>query len=65
MRRAQQLIACVALTACTHVAPYDRARLAHPTMIDEPTGRAATHVQTVTEGATGSGSIVESGCGCN
>jgi hypothetical protein len=56
-----------ALTAaCTHVAPYERGKLAHPTMTDgELDGPAAEHVYSVHEGATGGGSVAESGCGCN
>ena len=56
-----------ALTAaCTHVAPYERGKLAHPTMTDGVgDGPAAEHVYAVHEGATGGGSIAESGCGCN
>ena len=53
-------------SACTHVAPYERGALAHPTMtaavLDGP---AAGHVRAVHEGATGGGSVAESGCGCN
>jgi hypothetical protein len=52
--------------ACTHVAPYERGRLAHPTMSESaPDGPAASHVRSVHEGATGGGSLAESGCGCN
>ncbi len=56
----------VALGGCTHVAPYQRGHLAHPTMAatpeDEP---AADHVHAIHEGATGGGALVGSGCGCN
>jgi len=52
--------------ACTHVAPYERGKLAHPTMNDAVSaGPAAEHVYAVHEGATGGGSVAESGCGCN
>ncbi|HSQ63922.1 MAG TPA: DUF4266 domain-containing protein [Polyangiaceae bacterium] len=52
--------------ACTHVAPYERGKLAHPTMTDgQLDGPAAEHVYAVHEGATGGGSVAESGCGCN
>ena len=58
------LILCTA--ACTHVAPYDRAKLAHPTMTSAVLeGPAAGHVRAVHEGAAGGGSVAESGCGCN
>jgi len=60
-------IALASLTAaCTHVSPYDRARLAHPTMSGEGFGGVASeHVRAVHEGAAGGGSVAESGCGCN
>jgi hypothetical protein len=52
--------------ACTHVAPYERGKLAHPMMTtDGLEGPAASHVLAVHEGATGGGSLAESGCGCN
>lgn len=53
-------------TACTHVAPYERGRLAQPTM-DLASGDTATaeHVHAVHEGAAGSASPASGGCGCN
>jgi hypothetical protein len=51
--------------ACAHVAPQERARLAHPTMTSDLGGAAAGHVYAVHEGATGGGSVAEAGCGCN
>lgn len=52
--------------ACEHVAPYERGRLAHPMMTNEGLeGPGASHVLAVHEGATGGGSLSESGCGCN
>jgi hypothetical protein len=60
--------ALVALTAaCTHVAPYERGKLAHPTMNDSvAAGPAAEHVYAVHEGGSfGGGSVGQSGCGCN
>ena len=53
--------------ACTHVAPYERGRLAHPTMGDDAMfeSAASEHVYAVHEGATGGGAIGSSGCGCN
>ena len=75
-RRAQQLKTMLArivglalfvlsTAACTHVAPYDRGRLAHPTMIQGIESAAAGHLHAVQEGAAGGGSVAESGCGCN
>jgi hypothetical protein len=53
-------------SACAHVAPYERGRLAQPMMTaDDLAGPAAAHVLAVHEGATGGGSLAESGCGCN
>ncbi len=61
--------ACAASTlfvaGCAHVAPYQRGKLAHPTMTADDQGPAASHVLAVQEGATGGGSLAESGCGCN
>ena len=65
------LAACALLpllftAACSHVAPYERGALAHPTMASAGLeGPAASHVLAVHEGAAGGGSVAESGCGCN
>jgi hypothetical protein len=59
-------LAVLGATGCTHVAPYERGKLAHPMMTaDDLEGPAASHVLAVHEGATGGGSLSESGCGCN
>ena len=61
-------LACLALasTACSHVAPYERAKIAHPTMSPaELAGTGESHVRAVLEGATGGSIGAESGCGCN
>ena len=53
-------------SGCTHVAPYERGKLAHPMMTaDDLDGPASAHVVAVHEGATGGGALSESGCGCN
>jgi hypothetical protein len=52
-------------TACSHVAPYARGKLAHPSMTADMLGAGEAHVYAVHEGATGGGSVSESGCGCN
>jgi len=60
------VLSLLSLLACTHVAPYERGKLAHPTMNDSvAAGPAAEHVYAVHEGAFGGGSVAESGCGCN
>lgn len=69
-RHALALLAAAALVSttagCRHVRPYDRGKLAHPTMtgVGEP-GPSAEHVYAVHEGAVGGSATAESGCGCN
>jgi hypothetical protein len=68
--RKSLVVACIlgglSTAACSHVAPYERGKLAHPMMTAEDLeGPAASHVLAVHEGATGGGSLSESGCGCN
>jgi hypothetical protein len=61
-------VAVVALTStgCTHVRPWERGKLAHPTMTGgNLPGPAEEHVYAVQEGAIGGGASAESGCGCN
>lgn len=70
MKRAVLAVGIVSLlaslSACRHVAPYERAKLAHPTMgTATPAGVAEEHMYAVHEGATGGGAAAESGCGCN
>ncbi len=55
----------VTSAGCTHVAPYERGKLAHITSTDGVEGPAAEHVRAVHEGATGGGSVTAGGCGCN
>jgi hypothetical protein len=50
---------------CAHVEPWERGKLAHPTMTMEGVGPAQEHVYAVQEGAVGGGAAAESGCGCN
>jgi Domain of unknown function (DUF4266) len=63
------MVCCVLLSTasgCTHVAAFDRAKLAHPTMAaGELAGPGEAHMYSVQEGAAGGGSAAESGCGCN
>ena len=55
-----------AVTACTPVHPWERGKLAHPTMSSASfAGPAEEHANSVREGATGGGASGESGCGCN
>ena len=52
-------------TGCQKVAPYERAKLAHPTMTGDMTGFAEAHIRGVNEGAVGGSGGSGSGCGCN
>ena len=59
-------IALTMLAGCTHVAPYERGILAHPSMTTgDMAGPSEAHVRAVHEGAVGGGASAESGCGCN
>lgn len=53
------------LAGCANVAPWERSKLAHPSMAepDESPGRA--HLLAVQEGASGGEATLASGCGCN
>lgn len=60
------LLLAASLGACTPVTPYERARLAHPSMsANRLSGPGASHMEAVHEGATGGAIGAESGCGCN
>jgi hypothetical protein len=53
-------------SACTHVRPWERGKLAHPSMttLGEPSP-ALDHVYSVQEGAVGGAAEAAGGCGCN
>ena len=52
--------------ACSGAAPYERGKLAHPTMTTgDLASPAEEHVRAVQEGATGGSVAVGGGCGCN
>jgi hypothetical protein len=54
------------ITGCSHVAPYERGTLAHPTMSpDDMSSGVDEHVRAVSEGATGGFGGGGGGCGCN
>ncbi len=56
----------VAATSCTHVSPWERGRLALPSMLlGDTASPGAAHVYAIQEGAVGGASAVEGGCGCN
>ena len=55
-----------AATGCGTVAPYERGKLAHPTMAAaDMTGFGESHLRAINEGATGGSGGTGSGCGCN
>jgi hypothetical protein len=57
------LLGCV---GCADLKPYERGRLAHPTMLLGDLARpGAAHVYAIREGAVGGGAGAEGGCGCN
>ena len=59
-------VLALSMASCTHVRPWERGKLAHPTMTGgNGPGPAEEHVYSVQEGATGGGASAESGCGCN
>lgn len=56
----------VSLNACARVAPYERGRLAQPSMSTaDLVSPSEEHVRAVQEGAIGGGASVGGGCGCN
>ena len=59
-------MASTSATGCAQLRPWERGRLAHPTMLLSDQGRAVdAHVHAIQEGAVGGGSAAEGGCGCN
>lgn len=53
-------------TGCAPVAPYERGKLAHPTMTaGDLAGFGESHLRAITEGAIGGSGGTGSGCGCN
>jgi hypothetical protein len=63
---AVMLGALVAASGCGTVAPYERGKLAHPTMAaSDLAGLGEGHLRAISEGATGGSGGTGSGCGCN
>jgi hypothetical protein len=58
-------LAYTASAACTPVRPWQRGKLAHPTMSASFVGPAEEHANAVREGAAGGSGGTEGGCGCN
>ncbi|MFO0755275.1 MAG: DUF4266 domain-containing protein [Byssovorax sp.] len=60
------VVALGAASGCATVAPYERGKLAHPTMVaSDLTGFGESHLRAISEGATGGSGGTGSGCGCN
>jgi hypothetical protein len=60
------LVSIAAALGCTHVAPWQRGALAHPTMTaPDLASPGSEHVTAVQEGASGGGRAAAGGCGCN
>jgi hypothetical protein len=60
------LLPWIGALGCTHVAAYERGKLAHPTMNPaDASSSAREHVYAIQEGAMGGSLGVASGCGCN
>jgi Domain of unknown function (DUF4266) len=60
------LAALTTATGCANVAPYERAKLAHPTMAAaDLAGHGESHLRAISEGAIGGSAGAGSGCGCN
>lgn len=56
----------LSFAACANVAPYERGKLAHPSMTPSDIVSASEqHVRAVQEGAVGGGASAGGGCGCN
>jgi hypothetical protein len=60
------VIALGAAAGCGTVQPYERAKLAHPTMAAaDMAGFGESHLRAISEGAVGGSGGTGSGCGCN
>jgi hypothetical protein len=72
-RFAERALAAIAIlglitlsSACASLKPYERGKLAHPTMLLGDMSRAGpAHVYAIHEGAVGGDSGAKGGCGCN
>lgn len=61
------ILACLAACAagCANVAPWERGKLAHPSMAERHESPGRAHLLGVQEGASGGETAQASGCGCN
>ncbi len=60
------VLALAGASGCAPVQPYERGKLAHPTMsAADMAGFGEGHLRAISEGATGGSGGTGSGCGCN
>ncbi len=60
------LFAGALAAGCAGAEPYERGKLAHPTMTtSDLAGPAESHTRAIQEGASGGSIGVGGGCGCN
>lgn len=59
------LLVVLALGGCADVAPWQRAKLAHPSMAAPEDSPGRAHLQSLQEAATGGEATAAAGCGCN
>lgn len=60
------VVVAAASSGCASLKPYERGKLAHPTMLLGDLSRAGSaHVYAIHEGAVGGDSGAKGGCGCN
>jgi hypothetical protein len=60
------LVMALPAAGCARLRPWERGKLAHPTMLlSDLTRPGEAHVQAIQEGAVGGATSVEGGCGCN
>ena len=66
MKLSWLVVLSLSCVACANVAPYERGKLAHPSMTTSDIVSASEqHVRAVQEGAVGGGASAGGGCGCN
>ena len=65
LSRAILVAIALSSSACVHVRPWERGKLAHYTMAGDIAGPAEEHLHAVQEGAVGGSASGASGCGCN
>ena len=66
LRRSLLLMLILGHAGCARLEPYQRGKLAHPTMLLGDLSRAGpAHVYAIQEGAVGGDSGAKGGCGCN